>query len=169
MPTDFDDYPFTAFRFDVQLIVRDPDSAGLTGPICNALFSECDGLEMSMEPKTVREGGNNLEQIHLPGPVSYGQLTLKRGMTSNLDLWKWFNAAAGGLNTNQSANKRGLTALGQVTMLNNAGEPTLVFSLYGCMPVKVKGSALNAKDGQVALEEVQIVYRSLKVKTAGGK
>jgi phage tail-like protein len=161
---DFDDYPFTAFRFDVQLMVEDPQGVGLTSPLCDAKFSECDGLEMSMEPKTVREGGNNLEQIHLPGPVSYGQLTLKRGMTSNLDLWKWFNAAAGGLNDGQSANKRGLTALGQVTMLNNAGEPTLRFSLYGCLPVKLKGAALSAKDGQVAVEEVQIAYRSLKVK-----
>jgi phage tail-like protein len=163
--SDFDDYPFTAFRFDVQLMVQDPQSVGLTSPLCNALFSECDGLEMSMEPKTVREGGNNLEQIQLPGPVSYGQLTLKRGMTPNLDLWKWFNAAAGGLNDGQSDNKRGLTAQGQVTMLNNAGEPTLLFSLYGCLPVKIKGSALSAKDGQVALEEMQIVYRSMKVKT----
>jgi phage tail-like protein len=162
---DFDDYPFTAFRFDVQLMVQDPQSVGLTSPLCNALFSECDGLEMSMEPKTVREGGNNLEQIQLPGPVTYGHLTLKRGMTANLDLWKWLNAAAGGINDGQSDNKRGLTALGQVTMLNNAGEPALVFTLYGCLPVKVKGSALSAKDGQVALEEMQLVYRSMKVKT----
>lgn len=161
---DFDDYPFTAFRFDVQLMVDDPRGAGLSSPLCDAQFAECDGLEMSMEPKTVREGGNNLEQIHLPGPVSYGQLTLKRGMTKNLDLWKWFNAAAGGLNDGQGANRRGLTALGQVTMLDNAGEAALRFSLYGCLPVKVKGAALNAKDGQVAIEEAQIAYRSLKIR-----
>jgi phage tail-like protein len=166
-PDDYDQYPFTAFRFDVQLMVDDAKNAGLTSPLCNAQFSECDGLEMSMEPKTVREGGNNFEQIHLPGPVSYGQLTLKRGMTRNLDLWKWFNAAAGGINDGaDKKNRRGLTALGQVTMLNNAGVPTLRFSLYGCLPVKIKGSALNAKDGQVAIEEVQIAYRSMKVKTA---
>ena len=160
-----DEYPFTAFRFDVQLIVQNHSSVGLTKPLCGALFAECDGLEMSMEPKTVKEGGNNLEQIHLPGPVSYGQLTLKRGMTANLDLWKWFNAAAGGLNTGQSANKRGLTAQGLVTMRDGAGEPTLLFDLFGCLPVKMKGSALSGKDGQVALEEMQIAYRSLKVKT----
>ncbi len=162
--SDFKDYPFTAFRFDVLLMVDDKSGAGLGSPICKAQFSECDGLEMSMEPKTVREGGNNLEQIHLPGPVSYGQLTLKRGMTANLDLWNWFNAAAGGLNEGQSDNKRGLTALGQVTMFNANGTPALRFSLYGCLPVKIRGAALNAKDGQVAIEEVQIAYRSLKIK-----
>ena len=164
---DFDDYPFTAFRFSVQLEVSDPQSVGLTSPLCDALFSECDGLEMTMEPKTVREGGNNLEQIHLPGPVSYGQLTLKRGMTANLDLWKWFNAAAGGLNDadGQTDNKRGLTAQGLVTMRDGAGAPTLLFDLRGCLPVKIKGSALNGKDGQVALEELQVAYRSMNVRT----
>lgn len=159
-----DEYPFTAFRFDVQLVVQNHKQVDLTSPLCGALFAECDGLEMSMEPKTVKEGGNNLEQIHLPGPVSYGQLTLKRGMTANLDLWKWFNAAAGGLNRGQDANKRGLTAQGLVTMRDGAGQPTLLFDLFGCLPVKMKGSALNAKDGQVAVEEMQIAYRSLKVK-----
>jgi len=163
---DFDDYPFTAFRFEVQLLVRDAQSVGLSSPMCDAKFSDCDGLEMSMEPKTVREGGNNLEQIHLPGPVTYGQLTLKRGMTSNLDLWKWFVAAAGGLNEGQSGNKRGLLALGQVTMYDIGGRPKLRFTLTGCLPVKIKGAALNAKDGQVAIEEAQIAYRSMTIKTA---
>ena len=32
-----------------------------------------------MEPKTIREGGNNTTMVHFVGPVSYGQLTLKRG------------------------------------------------------------------------------------------
>jgi phage tail-like protein len=159
-----DEYPFTAFRFDVQLHVADAQSLDMTSPLCNALFAECDGLEMTMEPKTLREGGNNLEQIHLPGPVSYGQLTLKRGMTSNLDLWKWFKAAAGGLATENSPNRRGLTAQGLVTMRDGRGEPKLRFDLYGCLPVKVRGSALSGKDGLVALEEMQIAYRSLEVR-----
>jgi phage tail-like protein len=160
-----DEIIFTAFRFDVQLIVADPQGVGLTNPLCKASFAECDGLEMTMEPKTVREGGNNLEQIQLPGPVSYGQLSLKRGMTADIDLWKWFNAAAGGMNQGQSSNKRGITAQGLVTMRDGAGKPTLLFDLYGCLPVKIRGSALSGKDGQVALEEMQIVYRSMKIKT----
>jgi phage tail-like protein len=162
---DFDDYPFTAFRFDVQLVVADPSSVGMTNPLCQALFAECDGLEMTMEPKTYKEGGNNLQQIHLPGPVSYGQLTLKRGMTKNIDLWKWFTAAAGGTANDNQPSKRGMTAQGLVTMRDGAGTPTLLFELFACLPVKIKGSALSGKDGQVALEELQIAYRSLKIKT----
>jgi len=156
-----DDYPFVAFRFDVQLLVENPQQFGLTNPLCNALFSECDGLEMTMEPKTVREGGNNLHQTHLPGPVTYGQLTLKRGMTANLDLWKWFNVAAGG-----AGQGRGTLASGLVTLRDGAGAPKLRFNLVDCLPVKIKAPALSGKDGIIAVEEMQLAYASFTVEAA---
>src|SRR5215469_18887081 len=78
-------YPFTAFNFAVEINVT-----GGSTKVCSAAFSDCDGLEMTMDVKTIREGGNNGQQIRLNGPVSYGQLTLKRGMTANFDLWRWF-------------------------------------------------------------------------------
>src|SRR5690606_35889821 len=64
--------PFIAFNFEIQLIVPNAAGMGLASQLCNGEFAECDGLEMSMEPKKVSEGGNNLQQIHLVGPVSYG-------------------------------------------------------------------------------------------------
>ena len=67
-------YPFTAFNFAVEINVH-----GVSNKVCSAAFSECDGLEMSMEVKTIREGGNNGEQLRLTGPASYGMLSLKRG------------------------------------------------------------------------------------------
>src|SRR6267143_4023867 len=77
-------YPFTSFNFSVEINVP-----GVSEKICNASFQECDGLEMTMDVKTIREGGNNGKQIRLTGPMNYGQLTLKRGMTETFDLWKW--------------------------------------------------------------------------------
>ena len=47
---------------------------------------------MTMDVKTIREGGNNAAQVRLFGAVNYGTLTLKRGMTSNFDLWNWFES-----------------------------------------------------------------------------
>lgn len=52
-------YPFTTFNFVVQLTIENASSLGLTSPLCDSEFSEVDGLEMTMEPKTVREGGSN--------------------------------------------------------------------------------------------------------------
>jgi len=116
---------------------------------------------MSNEVKTVREGGNNLNQIHLVGPVTYGQLTLKRGMTSNLELWKWFRAAAGG-----EQNGRGSLAQGVIVMKDAANVAKFRFELTDCLPIKIKAPALNAKDGAVAIEEMQIAYSSFTIRPA---
>ena len=143
--------PFTAFNFSVE--IRVPD---ISTKICEAAFSECDGLEMTMEVKTIREGGNNGEQIRLTGPVSYGQLTLKRGMTGSFDLWDWFNA----MQTNV-----GLRADAEVALLAEDGQTERArFILKRCLPTKLKAPVLNAKDGIIAIEELQLVYESLTLK-----
>jgi phage tail-like protein len=150
------EYPFTTFNFLVWLWIENAGGLGLSTPLCNSEFAECDGLEMTMEPKTVREGGNNTQQIRLVGPVSYGNLTLKRGMTPNLDLWKWFLAASGSA-------ARGALAQGMIIMLDAGKRPSLIFALTDCLPIKIKAPALNAKDGLVAIEEMQIAYSSFTV------
>ena len=118
-----------------------------------------DGLEMTMEPKTVREGGNNTRQTNLVGHVTYGNVTLKRGVTSNLDVWKWFAAAAG--NTARSSR-----ATGVIMMQDSAGQNRIRIDLFGCLPTKVKAPSFNAKDGQVAIEELQIAVTAFTVAPA---
>ena len=150
--------PYTAFRFQVELSLAQSVPA-INGLVCRGAFSECDGLEVTMEPKAVREGGNNQEQLHLMGPISYGQLTLKRGMTGNRDLWNWF-AAAGRTGRKSTAN-------GKVVIADAAGKPSITFVLENCLPVKLRGPSLNGKDGQIAIEEMQLVYSRLSIRGAG--
>lgn len=141
--------PFTTFNFKINLRLPDDDDE-----LCAASFSECDGLEMNIEPKTIREGGNNGRQIHLVGPVSYGQLSLKRGMTDNIDLWDWFE---------QVRQDNSLRASGEVLVLSSDREDEAMrFNLTGCLPIKLKAPALSAADGGVAIEELQIAYASLE-------
>ena len=52
------DSPFIAFRFEVVLDLDKP-KAGLSSPLCEAAFSECDGLELTMQTKTLEVGGVN--------------------------------------------------------------------------------------------------------------
>jgi len=119
-------HPFTAFNFTVE-IVRD-DAAT---PLVAASFAECDGLEMTQEIKTVREGGNNGAQIRLAGPAAFGTITLRRGMTGNFDLWAWFS------------------------------DERARFLLRRCLPLRLKAPTLNARDGIVAVEELQILCETL--------
>ncbi len=150
--------PFTAFRFEVVLTLDNPPE-GVVNPVCDAAFSECTGLDMSMEPKPIANSGNNLRQTYRIAPVTYGRLTLRRGMTENLHIWHWFQAAAV-----PGANR---TASGQITMMNADGQPTVIFTLDECLPVRVAGPSLNAQTGQVALEELQLVYQRLQIKLPG--
>lgn len=145
--------PFTAFNFKVELYEQ-----GTTKQLCSAGFADCDGLEMTMEPKTIRQGGENGRQRHFVGPVSYGQLTLKRGMTANFDLWDWFGRT---MQTKGSS----LRASGFVVMLARDGKTERVcFELEGCLPIKLRAPTLGAKDGLIAVEEMQIAYEILKLK-----
>jgi phage tail-like protein len=144
-------YPFTAFNFEVDVTLD-----GSAERLCRASFAECDGLEVTVEIKTIREGGNNGVQHRLTGPCSYGTVTLKRGMTSSFDLWKWLERLQA---------QPSLRANVDVVVLSadRATKPA-VFALRRCVPVKVKAPPLNAKDGMVAIEELQMAYESLSLR-----
>jgi phage tail-like protein len=144
-------YPFTSFNFSVEINVP-----GVAPKICNASFSDCDGLEMTMDVKTIREGGNNGKQLRLTGPLTFGMLTLKRGMTASFDLWHWFN---------KMLTKPDLRADAEVVLFAGDGTTERArFVLSRCVPVKLKAPALSAKDGMVAIEELQLAYESLSLK-----
>jgi phage tail-like protein len=148
-------YPFTAFNFAVEI-----DVPGVSPRICKAAFAECDGLETTMEVKTIREGGNNGAQIRLTGPLSYGLFTLKRGMTANFDLWDWLD---------RIVQEPGLRAEAQVVLFAADGTTERArFALSRCVLTKLKAPALNAKDGMVAIEELQLAYEMLSLKRPGG-
>ena len=144
-------YPCMAFNFGVEIKVE-----GVAMQICDAAFAECDGLEMTMDVKTIREGGNNGKQIRLTGPMNYGTLTLKRGMTETFDLWKWVEL----MQTNPE-----IRADAEIVLFSPDKKIRAKFQLASCVPVKLKAPPLNAKDGGVAIEEFQLAYESLKLNT----
>ena len=147
--------PFTAFNFAVEIVRTDAAS-----PLVGAAFAECDGLEMGMEVKTLREGGANGRQIRLAGPATVGQLTLKRGMTSDsFELWQWMS---------DSIANPGLRTEAEVVLLAADGRERARFVLTRCLPVKVKAPPLNGKDGAVAIEELQLAYETIAVKRGAG-
>ena len=147
--------PFTAFNFAVEIVRSDAPS-----PLVAAAFAECDGLEMSMEIKTIREGGSNDRQVRLAGPATLGQLTLKRGMTDDsFELWQWMS---------DSIADPGLRAEAEVVLLAADGAERARFVLSRCLPVKVKAPSLNGKDGAVAIEELQLAYERITVKRGKG-
>jgi phage tail-like protein len=149
-------YPFNAFNFAVEIY---PD--GKSAPLCTAAFVECEGLEMTQDFKTIRSGGANDHAYQVPGVVTYANLTLKRGMTDNLDLWTWFT---------DSIADPFLRANAEVVMFADDGSTeTARFQLSRCLPAKLKAPSLNARDGTIAIEEFQLAYEKLQLaQPAGG-
>jgi phage tail-like protein len=148
-------YPFTSFNFEVDVTLEDSAER-----LCQAAFAECDGLELTMDVKTIREGGNNGVQHRLTGPYGYGTLTLKRGMTSSFDLWEWVER----VQTEPS-----LRANADIVLLSaDRATKRAVFAALRCVPVKLKAPPLNAREGMVAVEELQLAYESLRLRPAAG-
>ncbi len=150
--------PFGAFNFNVRVALGDAED-----PLCEAAFSECSGLESTVGVKTIRAGGHNAGPIHLAGPVSYANLSLKRGMTTSFDLWRWFDQVL-------IDGERHRRATCEVEVLAT-DRSTAVFTvtLGRCLPVKLRAPTLNATDGQVAIEEMEIAYEVLTLRPAGGE
>ena len=148
---------FTTFRFEVVLTLDNPPE-GFTNPICDAAFSRCDGLEASMEPFTYQEGGRNQRQYHRPGPVTYSQISLRRGMSDNLQLWHWFELAG--------RPGRKAAANGEITIHDASGTPQVTFMLKNCLPVRLRAPGLDAQETQIAIEELVLVCEHLQAETA---
>ena len=132
--------PFTALHFRVEIMLP-----GAAEPLCEAAFAECDGLELRFDVITYSEGGAGRRLI--PGPASTGRVTLRRGMTSSADLWDWCESM-------QRADVR-------VVILAPDGTEQAAFRLRRCLPVRLRAPRLDAMNGSVAVEELELACEAL--------
>jgi phage tail-like protein len=145
--------PFTSYNFSVELSVP-----GLGEEVGRGAFAECDGLEVTMDARALREGGNNGVVHRLFGPVGYGQLSLKRGVTQDVDLWKWMSMVV------EDPRLRGE---GEVVLLAEDGRtPRVRWLLTRVLPIRLKAPPLNARDGVIAVEELGLAYERLVLREA---
>jgi phage tail-like protein len=89
-------------------------------------FSEVSGLEATMEPKVIKEGGNNYGAQLRVGPVSFATVILKRGLVELDNLWDWwayFAGAAEGANAYPSYANRCDVLIGQIGLRPFKPEP----------------------------------------------
>jgi phage tail-like protein len=142
--------PLHVFRFHVDF--REGEGADV--PLCAGAFAECSGLEATMEPKTIREGGRNYGAIQRAGQVTFATVILRRGMTETRHLWTWFD-----LVNRRAAYAHRLTAF--VNVYDLAGRAVLAWRLTNALPVKFKAADLNARGSEVGLEELHLAHEGL--------
>ncbi len=149
--------PFHVFRFRVDF-KESPlgQRVGSDVPLCSGAFSECTGLEATMEPKVIREGGVNYGAAQRAGPVTFATVILRRGITTTRHLWQWFE-----LVNRDGAYAHRLDV--EITLSNPANQPQLKWKLDKALPIKFKVPDLNALGDQVGVEELHLAYEGLSM------
>ena len=148
--------PLLVFRFHVDFAV-DPLVSGASGNVnlCSGAFSDCTGLEATMEPKVIKEGGRNHGPHQRAGQITWSTVVLKRGMTTTRDLWKWFELVGGGSYSYRLA--------ATITMFDPQGAAVLAWKLEKAMPIKFKAADLNAKGTEVGVEELHLAHEGMSL------
>ena len=59
-------------------------------------FQECSGLDFTHDPVDYREVSEGPTAHKLPGQVKHATISLKRGITQDLELWEWRRKARDG-------------------------------------------------------------------------
>ncbi|GAB4191700.1 MAG: hypothetical protein OHK0022_05550 [Roseiflexaceae bacterium] len=157
--------PLPVFRFQVDFFESSaqPSNPGsqTSLAICSGAFSECSGLEATMEPFVIRPGGLNYGAVQRAGKVTFATVILRRGMTTTTHLWKWFALVNG---TDRPAYAYRLDV--RVTVFDHAGTPRLRWKLARALPIKFKAADLNAMSINIGVEELQIAHEGLTLEPA---
>lgn len=151
------------FRFRVEFV--DAGAGGEAAPLCAGAFSECSGLEATMEPFAIREGGWNGAQRQRAGRVSHATVVLKRGVTATAHLWRWFELVGGGAYALRLHARVVHLAPGEDP---ETGAGALVWRMANALPVKFKAADFSAQGDAVAIEELHFVHEGLSLQQPGG-
>lgn len=149
------DYPMQGFRFQVdfkeQMLSNETEGGEVV--LCSGAFSECSGLEATMEPKVIKEGGRTWGAVQRMGNISFGTVVLKRGLTSGQDLWGWFNLVGEGA----YAQRLNVT----ITLFDISGNGVMSWTLRKALPTKFKAPDLNATNNEVVIEELHLAHEGM--------
>ena len=126
----------------------------------NGYFTECSGIGSENEVITsnvVNEKGVEVV-LKLPGRLKWGDVTLKRGITSSLDLWEWRQMV-------EEGNVTGARKDGSIVMFNQELTEVARWNFSQAWPSKITGPAPKSDGNEIVVEEITIVHEYIKRET----
>ena len=122
-------------------------------------FQEVSGLDIQSEEIKYRHGDSpEFSVIKMPGMKKVGNVTMKKGVfKSDNKFWDWFNQIK--MNT---VKRLPVT----ISLLDETGAPTMVWTLANAWPTKITGTDLKAEGNEVAIETIEIVHEGLTIANA---
>ena len=140
-------YPPTGFHFLVRfegLLLKYPG-------IPDVGFQEVGGLSVEIGVEEYAEGGENRFKHRMPNPVSYPNLTMKRGMLVGSQLMKWFKDSVEAF----QFEAQDIT----VILLNEDHLPLQAWNFINAWPVKWNIEGLNAMENTLMIESIEFAYQ----------
>jgi phage tail-like protein len=138
------EWPIPKFRFEVKW-----DSEVMA-------FQEISGLDVESTPIEYRAGNSpNFSVQKMPGIKKYSDITMKKGVfKSDNKFWDWFNEIK--MNT---VKRIPVT----ISLLDEEGSPTMVWTLTNAWPTKISGTDLKSTGNEVAVETIVIAHEGLTI------
>jgi phage tail-like protein len=138
--------PLIVFQFALEM-----------GGMITGYFSECGGIGSESEivaHKIVDDNGHEYEQ-KIPGRLKWGDVSLKRGITDNLQVWEWRKLVEEGKMKDARKN-------GSILMFDRDYKLAARWDFVNGWPSKVSGPNLKADGNEYGVEEVSIVHEGIK-------
>ena len=119
-------------------------------------FQEVSGLDTESQAIEYRSGDSPVfSPIKMPGIVKTGNVTMKKGVfKSDNNFWNWYNEIK--MNT---IKRKAVT----ISLLDEAGAPTMVWTLKNAWPAKIQATDLKSDGNEVAVETIEIVHEGLTI------
>jgi phage tail-like protein len=124
--------------------------------VIDGFFTECSGLgseQEVIEHKVVKDGIEIVMKI--PGRLKWENITLKRGITSDMDIWDWRKKVEDG-------DIDGARRNGSVVMFDQKGKEVARWDFEGAWPVKVTGPQPKSDSNEIGVEELVIAHEYIK-------
>ncbi|MBN8620293.1 MAG: phage tail protein [Anaerolineae bacterium] len=119
------------------------------------LFTEVGGLGSEtevVEHKVSRDGIDFVQKI--PGRLKWGDITLKRGITAEMDMWSWRAKV-------EKGDISGARKNGSIIMLDQALTPVAQWDFTNAWPSKLSGPQLQSDSNAFGVEELTLVHEGI--------
>jgi phage tail-like protein len=129
----------------------------LGGKEAVGMFRECSGLDSEtsvIEQMSVDDKGLPFVR-KVPGATKWSNITLKRGVDENSELWKWRDTVV-----KEGADKARVD--GKIELLDISGSPIATYQFKQGWPIKYVAATLDASTNNVALEELHICHEGFE-------
>jgi len=117
--------------------------------------SEVEGLEILVDIVSYRTGDDKIQNRHdVPGTAELPNVILRRPLTADTEFYTWIQSVVTGTYVPTDV---------IITLLDDSLNPALKWTLRNAWPCRLSYSPLNADDGTIIYEELELTHFGLEL------